>query len=135
MKYLPPEHELEERFIRAGGPGGQHVDRSETGVQLRFDAVNSDFLNERVKPRLLKLAGARASTSGVITIEATQYRSQRRNRDEARLRLCELIERASKPVTKRRPTKPSRAARKKRLQAKRHRAGIKEKRGKPSRDD
>ena len=135
MKFLPPEHELEERFIRSGGPGGQHVDRSETGVQLRFDTAASQFLSEPVRQRLLKLAGSRASASGCIIIEATEHKSQHRNREQARLRLAELIEQASKPPRKRVKTKPSRAARKKRLQAKRHRAGIKQKRGKPSPED
>ena len=135
MKFLPPEHELEERFIRSGGPGGQHVDRSETGVQLRFDTTGSEFLSEPVRQRLLKLAGSRASTSGRITIEATEHKSQHRNREQARQRLAELIEQASKPPRKRVKTKPSRAARKRRLQAKRHRAGIKQKRGKPSPED
>jgi len=135
MKYLPPEAELDERFIRAGGPGGQHVDRSETGVQLLFDTTTSQFLSEPVKQRLIELAGSRASTSGRITIEATEHKSQHRNREQARKRLAELIERALKPPRKRVKTKPSRAARKKRLQTKRHRAGIKQKRAKPSPDD
>ena len=135
MKFLPPEHELEERFIRSGGPGGQHVDRSETGVQLRFDTATSQFLSEAVRQRLLKLAGSRASASGCITIEATEYKSQYRNREQARVRLAELIEQASKTPRKRVKTKPSRVARKKRLQAKRQRAAIKRRRGKPGLDE
>ena len=91
---LPPENELEERFILAGGPGGQHVNRTETGVQLRYDVVNSDFLSQPVKIRLLELAGHRADNEGVITIEAKSHRSQHRNREEARERLAELIEKA-----------------------------------------
>ncbi|MBS3743139.1 MAG: aminoacyl-tRNA hydrolase [Wenzhouxiangellaceae bacterium] len=135
MKYLPPEHELEERFIRAGGPGGQHVNRTESGVQLRFDPSASEFLPETVASRLLKLAGTRASTAGVITIEATEYKSQRRNREQARARLAELIEKAYRRPRKRVKTRPTRAAKKKRLRAKRHRADIKQKRGKPSPED
>lgn len=135
MKYLPPEHELEERFIRAGGPGGQHVNRTESGVQLRFDPNASDFLSRAVTNRLLKLAGRRASSSGVITIEATEHKSQHRNREQARIRLAELIEQASRRPKKRVKTRPTRAAKKKRLRAKRHRAGLKQQRGKPSPDD
>jgi len=135
MKYLPPEHELEERFIRSGGPGGQHVNRTESGVQLRFDPGASGFLPEAVIRRLLKLAGNRASTAGVITIEATEHRSQHRNREQARARLAELIEQAHRRPRKRVKTRPSRAAKKKRLRAKRHRAGLKQQRGKPSIDD
>lgn len=109
---LPPENELEERFILTGGPGGQHVNRTETGVQLRYDVVHSDFLPEPVKNRLLKLAGRRADSDGVITIEARSHRSQHRNREEARERLAELIEKARHRPKKRIPTRPSRAAKK-----------------------
>ncbi|MFO7763292.1 MAG: alternative ribosome rescue aminoacyl-tRNA hydrolase ArfB [Wenzhouxiangellaceae bacterium] len=135
MKYLPPEHELEERFIRAGGPGGQHVNRTESGVQLRFDPGTSGFLPEAVARRLVRLAGRRASKAGVITIEATEHKSQHRNREQARTRLAELIEKAYRRPRKRVKTRPTRAARKKRLRAKRHRAGIKQKRTKPSAED
>lgn len=135
MNFLPPEHELKERFIRAGGPGGQHVNKTETGVQLQFDAAASGHLSESVRSRLLRIAGSRASASGVITIEATEHKSQRRNREQARIRLAELIEKASKPPRKRLKTRPTRAAKKKRLRAKRHRAGLKQKRGKPGLDD
>lgn len=135
MKFLPPEHELNERFIRSGGPGGQHVNKTETGVQLRFDASASAFLSKHTRRRLLKLAGARANASGVITIEATEHRSQRRNRDQARVRLAELIAEAAKRPRKRVKTRPSRSAKKKRLRAKRHRSNLKRKRGKPGLDD
>lgn len=135
MNYLPPESELKERFIRAGGPGGQHVNKTESGVQLQFDVPASEFLSEQVKTRLLKLAGNRASSAGVVTIEATEHRSQYRNREQARERLAELIEQASKRPKRRVMTRPGRAAKKKRLRAKRQRAGIKQKRGKPSLDD
>lgn len=135
MNFLPPEHELSERFIRAGGPGGQHVNKSETGVQLQFDAGASRFLSERTRTRLLKIAGSRASASGVITIEATEHKSQKRNREQARIRLAELIKKASQRPRKRVKTRPTRAAKKKRLRAKRHRANLKQKRGKPGLDD
>lgn len=134
-RWLPPETELEEKFILTGGPGGQHVNRTESGVQLRFDVQASSFLAPRIKARLLDLAGKRADSSGVILIEARSSRSQFRNREQARIRLAELIEKASKPPRKRLKTRPTRAAKKKRLRAKRHRAGLKQKRGKPGLDD
>lgn len=132
---LPPEHELEERFVLAGGPGGQHVNRTETAVQLRWDATTSEFLPEPVKRRLLRLAGRRADSAGVITIEAKNHRSQARNREDARARLAELIARARTTPKKRIPTRPSRAAKKKRLQQKRRRKEIKRARRAPGPDD
>lgn len=135
MRYLPPENELEEHFVRAGGPGGQHVNRTETAVQLRYDVGASTFLHQAVKQRLLRLAGSRADSNGVITIVARDSRSQYRNRGEARRRLAELIEQASRRPRKRVKTRPTRAAKKKRLRAKRHRAGLKQQRAKPSPDD
>ncbi|TVR96862.1 MAG: aminoacyl-tRNA hydrolase [Wenzhouxiangellaceae bacterium] len=135
QRYLPPESELEERFILTGGPGGQHVNRTETGVQLKFDPHASELLSGEIKQRLIKLAGSRADSQGVITIEARAHRSQHRNRIEARERLAELIERAHQRPRKRIPTKPSRTAKKKRLEAKRQHAQIKRKRSKPSMDE
>jgi ribosome-associated protein len=134
-RFRPPENELSEKFILTGGPGGQHVNRTETGVQLRFDVPASSFLAEAVKERLLKLAGRRADSAGVITIEARSHRSQHRNREDARERLAALIERAHREPRKRVATRPSRAAKERRLEAKRHRADIKQKRGEPGRDD
>lgn len=135
MRFLPPENELSEQFILAGGPGGQHVNRTETGVQLRFDVTASGFLADPVKQRLLKLAGRRADTNGVVTIEAKRFRSQHRNREDARERLAALIERAHQAPKKRVRTRPSRAAKKKRLKQKRHRGKIKQARQKPGPDD
>ncbi|MFU8878306.1 MAG: alternative ribosome rescue aminoacyl-tRNA hydrolase ArfB [Wenzhouxiangellaceae bacterium] len=134
-RFLPPERELEEKFVLAGGPGGQHVNRTESAVQLRFDAANSGFLDDEVRQRLLHLAGRRADAAGVITIEARSARSQHRNREDARQRLAELIERAHRKPRKRIATRPSRAAKKKRLKLKRHRGEIKQKRGKPGMED
>jgi ribosome-associated protein len=134
-KFLPPETELSEQFIRSGGPGGQHVNRTESGVQLRFDAGHSGFLSEPVRRRLLEMAGNRADGNGVILIEATSHRSQHRNREAARERLADLIERAHRRPRKRIATRPTRSAKKKRLEAKRHRGRIKSKRGKPAMDD
>ena len=135
-RWLPPESELEEKFVLTGGPGGQHVNRTETGVQLRFNVSESSFLKPAIKARLLVLAGRRADAAGVIMIEARSSRSQYRNREQARIRLAELIEKASNPPRKRVKTRPTRAAKKKRLRAKRHRSNLKQKsRGKPGPDD
>ena len=131
-RYRPPENELTEKFVLTGGPGGQHVNRTESGVQLRFDVRASGFLDEPVKERLLKLAGSRADSDGVITIEARSHRSQHRNRDDARERLAALIERAHRVPRKRIATKPTRASQRKRVEDKRRRSETKQKRGGPS---
>ena len=134
-RFRPPENELSEKFILTGGPGGQHVNRTESGVQLRFDVPASSFLDEAVKARLLKLAGRRADSAGVITIEARTYRSQHRNREDARQRLAALIERAHHEPRKRIATRPSGASKQKRLAAKRHRGDVKHRRGTPGLDE
>ncbi len=133
--FLPPESELEEHFILTGGPGGQHVNRTESGVQLRFDAMNSQRLSDPVRKRLIDLAGKRADAHGVITIEAKSHRSQFRNREDARQRLAELIEKAHRKPKKRIPTRPSRTAKKKRIEAKRKHARIKARRKPPKLDE
>ena len=130
-RWLPPESELSEKFILTGGPGGQHVNRTESGVQLRFDVAASSFLNDEVRARLVRLAGRRMDSEGVLTIEARSHRSQHRNREDARARLAELIERAHQRPRKRIPTRPSRAAKKKRLEGKRQRSRVKQARRKP----
>jgi ribosome-associated protein len=134
-RFLLPENELSEKFILTGGPGGQHVNRTATGVQLRFDVAASACLTDAVKERLLKLAGSRADSAGVITIAATSHRSQLRNREEARKRLVALIEEAQRAPRKRIATRPPPAAKKKRLAAKRHRADLKQRRGEPGLDE
>ena len=133
--FQPPESELSEKFVLTGGPGGQHVNRTESGVQLRYDVPASAFLDEEVKARLLRLAGSRADSAGVITIDARRFRSQHRNRQDARERLARLIEQAHRKPRARIPTKPTRAAKQKRLDAKRRRSGIKQARGLPGSDD
>jgi ribosome-associated protein len=135
MRTLPPEEELEESFLRAGGPGGQHANRSETAVQLRFDVPASRSIPGAIKSRLLQLAGRRADADGVITIEARSHRSQHRNRQEARQRLADLIERASRRPKPRRRTQPTRTAKKKRLRDKRRRGETKRRRARPSADE
>ena len=134
-RFLPPEAELQEQFILASGPGGQHVNRSETGVQLRYDVLNSGFLSQPVKIRLLDLAGRRADTDGVITIEAKNHRSQHRNREEARDRLAELIEKAHHRPKKRIRTKPSRSSKKRWKKKKQRRKEIKRARKPPRLDE
>ena len=119
------EGELEEHFIRASGPGGQNVNKLSSAVQLRFDVRRSPSLPEGVRARLEQLAGRRLTREGVLVINAQPYRTQERNRDDARERLVDLIRRAAVPPAPRRPTKPSRLARERRLQSKKHRAAIK----------
>ena len=128
------ENAIEERFVRASGPGGQHVNKTASAVQMRFDTRLAQ-LPDPVTEKLLRLAGSRADTQGVITIFAQRYRSQERNREDARNRLAALIEKArSKPVP-RVPTRTPRSAKRKRLEGKRQQAITKSLRGKPSSDD
>ncbi|OCW57313.1 alternative ribosome rescue aminoacyl-tRNA hydrolase ArfB [Hoeflea olei] len=123
--------ELDESFIRASGPGGQNVNKVATAVQLRFDIRNSPSLPERVKTNALRLGGSRVSKEGVLILEANRFRTQERNRVDARERLVELIDRASEPPPPpRRKTKPTRGSIERRLAAKSGRAIIKKARGK-----
>src|SRR6266480_4109982 len=120
------EREIEESFVRASGPGGQNVNKVSSAVQLRFDLSRSRSLPEEVRQRLARLAGHRLTRDGVIVIIAQRYRTQERNRRDARDRLIALIRRAATPPVPRRPTKPSAAAKERRLQAKARRAATKE---------
>jgi ribosome-associated protein len=119
------EREIDERFVRASGPGGQNVNKLASAVQLRFDVRHSPSLSPDVRMRLERLAGQRLTREGVLVIMAQRHRTQERNRVDARDRLIELIRRASVAPTPRRPTKPSRGAKERRLATKKNRSGIK----------
>ena len=118
------ERELEEHFVRASGPGGQNVNKVATAVELRFD-VGASSLPPDVKQRLLALAGNRATSEGVLTIDSREHRTQSANREAARARLVALVQLAAKRPKARRPTKPKKGAREKRLDSKKRRGDIK----------
>ena len=119
------EREIEESFVRASGPGGQNVNKLATAVQLRFDVRGSPSLPAEVRARLEKLAGARMTREGVLVIAAQRHRTQARNRQDALERLVDLVRGAAIEPRPRRPTPPTAAARERRIEFKKRRAGIK----------
>lgn len=126
------EREIREVFVRASGPGGQHVNKASTAVQLRFDVVLSSSLPEDVRDRLIRLAGKRINDEGVLVIDARRFRSQERNRQDAMDRLVQLVRRAVEPPIPRRKTRPTAASRQRRLEDKRRHSVIKRMRQPPS---
>jgi len=130
-----PDSDLEVRFVRASGPGGQNVNKVASAVQLRFDLAGTRALSEAVKARLRGIAGQRLNDDGSVLIIARRHRTQEQNRRDAMERLYELIERASHVPKPRHATKPTRASRERRLEGKKARTGTKKLRGRVRWDD
>ncbi len=128
------EREIEESFTRSSGPGGQHVNTTDSAVMLRFDVWNSPNLPDMVKQRMSVLAGSRLSKGGVLTLRGEGSRSQEMNRREVRERLVALIQEATIVPKKRRPTKPSKSAKARRVDEKKGRSSIKAGRGRVALD-
>ena len=119
------EDEIAESFLRSSGPGGQNVNKLETAVQLRFDVRQSPSLPNDVAVRLMRIAGKRLTKEGVLVITAQRHRTRERNRADALDRLIELIRRAAVAPVPRKPTRPTYASKRRRLEAKKRRGGIK----------
>lgn len=126
--------ELEETFVRAAGPGGQHVNKTSSAVQLRFDVRQSPSLPDDVRWRLERLAGRRLTQDGVLVLVAQGERSQKRNREEVLERLVELVRAAARPPTPRKKTRPPKASKRRRLDDKKKHGVVKSLRAKPARD-
>ncbi|MFA5073645.1 MAG: alternative ribosome rescue aminoacyl-tRNA hydrolase ArfB [Nitrospirota bacterium] len=121
-----PENEIKFHFVRSAGPGGQNVNKVATAVQLRFDVGNTASLPGDVRTRLIRLAGRRVTQEGILLIDARQFRTQERNRQDALERMIDLIRKATRVPKQRKKTKPSRASQEKRIEQKKRRGRIKE---------
>jgi ribosome-associated protein len=128
------DDEIQERFVRASGPGGQHVNKTSTAVELRFDVRNSRSLPDAVKARLEVLAGSRLTLDGILVLFAQGARSQEMNRQDAKTRLADLIRRATETPKPRRATKPTYGSKLRRLEGKSLRSGVKSARARPRED-
>lgn len=128
------EREIDERFVRASGPGGQNVNKVSTAVELRFDVARSS-LPDDMKARVVALAGHRMTSDGVVVIDSREHRTQAMNREAARARLVTLLQQAAVRPRTRRPTRPGRGARERRLSEKKRRSDVKSGRGRGGSDD
>ncbi len=130
-----PDSEIELRFMRASGPGGQHVNRTESAVELRFDIASSPSLPEPLRARLLARRDRRLTMEGVMVIQAQRFRSQEQNREDARGRLAAFVAAGLKVPKKRVATRPTRASKERRIEGKKRRGGVKQGRGRVQGDD